>query len=119
MLGGAARDTVAGFLRALSQTPAAVPDPVAVRLALYAELAEHEMSETDDARRESWRRARRAFLWEHLLSWLPVYLSKLKEIATPFYARWGEILLDALFEEARATGKQEQLPLHLREASAA
>lgn len=116
MLGGEARDLVAGFWRALRQTPPAEPDHLAVMLALYAELAGHEANERDDARRESWRRARVAYLWEHLLSWLPVYLSKLKEIASPFYVRWGELLLDALLEEARATPEaMPQLSLHLRD----
>ncbi|MDQ1589630.1 MAG: hypothetical protein QOG71_257 [Pyrinomonadaceae bacterium] len=116
MLGGEARDRVAGFWRALAQTPPAEPDHLSVMLALYVQLSELEANETDDARRDSWRRARRAYLWEHLLSWLPAYLSKLTEIATPFYRRWGETLLDALREEARATldAATPQLPLHLR-----
>jgi TorA maturation chaperone TorD len=117
MLGGEARDRVAGFWRALSQTPPAEPDHLSVMLAFYAQLSELETNEPDDARRESWRRARAAYLWEHLLSWLPAYLSKLTEIATPFYRRWGEILRDALREEARATGAPAQLSLHLREAA--
>jgi hypothetical protein len=41
----------------------------------------------------------------------------LTEIATPFYRRWGEILWDALRDEARATGAPAQLSLHLREAA--
>jgi TorA maturation chaperone TorD len=114
MLGGEARDLIAGFWRALQQTPPHEPDHLSVMLALYAELRELETDATDDARRESWQRARKAYLWEHLLSWLPAYLSKLNEIATPFYRRWGELLLDALLEEARETGAQAQLSLHLR-----
>jgi TorA maturation chaperone TorD len=118
MLGGEARDRVAGFWRALSQTPPPEPDHLSVMLALYAHLSELEANEADDARRDSWRRARAAYLWEHLLSWLPAYLSKLTEIAPPFYQRWAELLLDALREEARATaGAPTQLPLHLREAA--
>ncbi|HJR08247.1 MAG TPA: molecular chaperone TorD family protein [Pyrinomonadaceae bacterium] len=117
MLGGEARDLIAGFWRALRQTPPPEPDHLAVMLALYAHLVELEANEPDDARRESWRRARRAYLWEHLLSWLPAYLSKLTEIASPFYRRWGETLLDALCEEARAMGEQTQLSLHLRDAA--
>jgi len=120
MLGGGARDLIAGFWRALSQTPPPEPDHLSVMLALYAELAGHEANEQDDARRESWQRVRRAYLWEHLLSWLPVYLSKLKEIAPPFYLRWGEMLLDALLAEARATQTPEPpLSLHLRDTAAA
>jgi TorA maturation chaperone TorD len=120
MLGGEARDTVAGFWRALQQTPPAEPDHLSVMLALYAELRELEADATDDLRRASWRRAHEAYLWEHLLSWLPVYLSKLTEIASPFYRRWGELLLDALLEEARTTiESQPKLSLHLRREEAA
>jgi hypothetical protein len=86
-------------------------------LALYAQLLELERGEVEGARRESWQRARRTYLWEHLLSWLPAYLSKLTEIASPFYVHWGEILLDALLEEAKATGAQTQLSLHLRDVA--
>lgn len=119
MLGGEARDTVAGFWRALGQTPPAEPDHLSVMLALYAQLRELETDARDDARRESWQRARTAYLWEHLLSWLPAYLSKLREIAPPFYRRWGELLFDALLEEARATAEAKaQLSLHLRERTA-
>ncbi|HEV2881117.1 MAG TPA: molecular chaperone TorD family protein [Pyrinomonadaceae bacterium] len=117
MLGGEARDRVAGFWRALSQMPPAEPDHLSVMLALYAHLSELEANADGDAPRASWRRARAAYLWEHLLSWLPAYLSKLQEIAPPFYRRWGETLRDALREEARATGAPPQLPLHLREAA--
>jgi TorA maturation chaperone TorD len=117
MLGGEARDRVAGFWRALAQTPPAEPDHLSVMLALYAHLSELETNEREDARRESWRRARAAYLWEHLLSWLPAYLSKLIEIAPPFYRRWGVMLRDALREEARASGAPAQLSLHLREAA--
>jgi TorA maturation chaperone TorD len=120
MLGGEARDTVAGFWRALGQTPPAEPDHLSLMLALYAQLRELEADEQDDVRRESWRHARSAYLWEHLLSWLPAYLAKLTEIAPTFYRRWGELLSDALLEEARATAAaaQTQLSLHLRNRTA-
>jgi TorA maturation chaperone TorD len=115
MMGGAARAAVGGFWRALGQTPPAEPDHLAVMLALYARLAEMEEAETDRVRRESWRAARKAFLWEHLLSWLPVYLCKLVEVAQPFYRAWGELLARSLIEEAKAVGRQAQLPMHLRD----
>src|SRR3712207_633531 len=68
MMGGEARDRVAGFWRALGQTPPADADHLSAMLALYARLAELERDERDAARRASWRSARRAFLWEHLAS---------------------------------------------------
>src|ERR1700748_1744761 len=39
MLGGEARDSVAGFWRALGQVPGAEPDHLAVMLATYAQLS--------------------------------------------------------------------------------
>jgi hypothetical protein len=116
MLGGEARDRVAGFLAALGQAPPAEPDHLALMLGTYASLAEAEEGESDGRRREYLRAARRAFLWEHLLSWLPVYLDKLAEVAPAFYRRWGELLREALDAEAEALGTQPALPLHLREA---
>lgn len=112
MMGGEARDRVAGFWRALGLKPPAEPDHLAVMLALYAQLAEREREDEHSA---EWRTARRAFLWEHLLSWLPAYLQKLEEIATPFYRSWGRLLREALFEEIESVGKQRELPLHLRQ----
>jgi TorA maturation chaperone TorD len=116
MMGGVARDRVAGFWRALSLVPPPEPDHLSTMLALYAQLCEQEGLEARVEMRESWLRARRAFLWEHLLSWLPVYLEKLDDIAQPFYRRWGETLRQSLCEEIETVGRQEQLPLHLREA---
>ncbi|HEY0319808.1 MAG TPA: molecular chaperone TorD family protein [Pyrinomonadaceae bacterium] len=114
MMGGEARDTVAGFWRALHLTPPAEPDHLAVMLALYAELVEREEKELDAPLRERWRHSRKAFLWEHLLSWLPVYLQKLEDIATPFYRKWGDTLSEALVEEIETVGMPSQLSLHLR-----
>jgi TorA maturation chaperone TorD len=116
MMGGEARDRIGGFWRALGETPPAEPDHLAVMLALYARLVEMEESESEAARRQGWAQARRAYLWEHLLSWLPVYLDKLTDIASPFYRGWGELLSQALKVEAEMVGRQSLLPLHLRDA---
>lgn len=115
-LGGEARDRVAGFWRALHLTPPAEPDHLAALLGLYATVADSEASEPDPARRQLRRSSRQALLWEHLLSWLPPYLAKLEEIASPFYAAWADLLREALIGEARAFGTPDRLPLHLREA---
>jgi TorA maturation chaperone TorD len=117
MLGGEARERIEGFWRALGQTPPAEADHLSSLLALYARLVELE-TEADEARREGWRGARKAFLWEHLLSWAIVYLDKLSEIAPPFYREWGDLLSKALLEEAATVGTQEALPAHLRAAKA-
>jgi len=117
-LGGEARDRVAGFWRALHLTPPAEPDHLAALLGLYASLAESEAAEQEPARLQLRRSSRQALLWEHLLSWLPTYLAKLDEIASPFYRAWAALLREALMADARVAGPPAQLPLHLREASA-
>ena len=119
MLGGEARDRVAGFLAALGREVPAEPDHLALMLGAYASLAEAEGAAEPGGRpRASLRAARRAFLWEHLLSWLPVYLDKLEQFAPPFYRAWGRMLGAALDAEAEELGRQDSLPLHLREAAA-
>jgi TorA maturation chaperone TorD len=115
MLGGEARDRVAGFWRALALAPPAEVDHLSVMLALYARLCELEDGANDE--RDGWRAARKAYLWEHLLSWLPAYLSKLGEMATAFHRAWGALLMEALTEEATTVGRQGSLPLALREAT--
>jgi GNAT superfamily N-acetyltransferase len=119
MMGGEARDRITGFWRALAieAMPPVEADHLALMLALYARLCELASEDVEGARREGWERARKAFLWEHLLSWLPVYLRKLDELATPFYRRWGEVLMEALLAEARTLGQPATLPLHLREST--
>ncbi|HEX8746822.1 MAG TPA: molecular chaperone TorD family protein [Pyrinomonadaceae bacterium] len=116
MMGGEARDRVAGFWRALGLTPPAEPDHLSVMLALYAELAGREEKQSDADVRERLHHARIAFLWEHLLSWLPIYLHKLGQIAPRFYREWGEVLKAALVEELETIATPPQLPLHLRSA---
>ena len=131
MLGGEARDRVAGFWRALGRTPPTEPDHLAVMLATYAQLSSPEDEDVracdtqrardaegaEGSRRpEALSAAREAFLWEHLLSWLPAYLDRVAEVAPPFYQRWAELLMRALVEEARVVRAPVALPLHLREA---
>ena len=116
MLGGEARDRVAGFWRALQRVPPGEPDHLTVLLAFYAALAEQEESESDRAGTLLWRRSRKALLWEHLASWLFVYLDKLREIAPPFYRGWADLLAEALVAEIGIAGPPDTLPLHLREA---
>jgi TorA maturation chaperone TorD len=123
MMGGEARDRIAGFWRALGQEPPGEPDHLAVMLALFARLGELEEGAAGPAEEEAgpWRRARHAYLWEHLASWLPVFLLKLDEIAggaDAFYGRWAALLREALRQEAEALGGPSQLPAHLRDAPA-
>ncbi len=117
-LGGEARDLVAGFWRVLGETPPAEPDHLTVMLALHAELRERELGRDTSRQAQHWRRVGRAFLWEHLLSWLPVYLDKLEQVAPRYYRRWAGLLREALAAEAERLGRQDQPSLHLRQAPA-
>ena len=113
MLGGEARDRIAGFQRVLGATPPPEPDHLAVLLAFHAEISAREAR--GDEHRERWRHARRAHLHEHLLSWLPVYLDRLEDLALPFYRRWGVLLAEALAAEVEDLGAPRSLSSHLRE----
>jgi hypothetical protein len=116
MLGGEARERVAGFWRALGRLPPPEPDHLSVLLALYAALAQQEQQEPDPARALLRRQSRKALLWEHLACWSFAYLDKLAEIASPFYQGWGALLREALEAEAASLGPPDALPLHLRDA---
>jgi hypothetical protein len=116
MIGGEARDRVAGFWRALGLAPPDEPDHLTVMLATYAELGDHERR--DPARGDAWGRARRAFLWEHLLSWLPPYLEAVGDLGVPFYGRWAKLLASLLRREARAVPPLDRPSLHLAGAPA-
>src|SRR3712207_5397944 len=68
MLGGEARDRVAGFLAALGHEVPAEPDHLALLLGAYAGLCEAERDGPEGPRRGCVRGARRAMPWEHPLS---------------------------------------------------
>lgn len=108
MLGGEARSRVAGFWGALGATPPADPDHLAALLGLYAALA--------DIRSDAARHARKALLWEHLLSWLPPFLKRVEQLGSAFYADWARLLRSALLYEVNQLGPPSLLPLHMREA---
>lgn len=114
MLGGEARDRVAGAWSALGRTPPAEPDHVGALLGLYAALTEHAEHEVDPAERALWGAAASGFLWEHLLSWMMPYLDCFAGRAAPVYEAWARVLAEALREEARRCGPAAALPLHLR-----
>ena len=107
MLGGEARDRVAGFWRAVGAVPPAEPDHLTALLGLYTAVTDAEWP----------GEVRRALLWEHLLSWLPAYLEKAREIAPRFYREWAEVLDAALVADAERYPADGLVPLHLRAAA--
>jgi TorA maturation chaperone TorD len=115
-LGGEAQDRIAGFWRAIGQTPPNEPDHLTTLLAMYAEILKHEESAVAELARGSWRNASRAFLWEHLLSWMPFYLDRVESMGQPFYQRWSALLKQALIDQSVNVGAQTSLPVHLRNA---
>lgn len=117
MLGGEARDRVAGFLRTLGATPPAEPDHLTVLLHAAADLADRERATSDGDAAAAWRRSRAALLWEHLLSWVPPWADRVIAHGGP-YAAWAELLLDVLRHEAAVVGPPPALPLPLRVAPA-
>lgn len=117
-IGGEARDRIAGFWRVIGETPPAEPDHLAVLLALQAELGDRvAASAPGSSAHRGWQRARSALLWEHLLSWLPLWLAKARALASPAYAAWAELVSEALAAEAAALELPSQLPAHLRDAA--
>ncbi len=114
MLGGEAADRVAGFWRALRLAQPAEPDHLAALLGLYAALGEREQS-GHPASRAAYRDARRALLWEHLLTWVPTYAQAMTSLPSGFHAAWARLLRDALLDEARALDPPPSQPLHLRD----
>lgn len=114
MIGGEAGDRVAGFWRALRLTPPAEPDHLAALLGLYASLGDQEASlEAGSARRLLVREARKALLWEHLLSWLPPYLDHMERVAPLSYLKWAALLREVLAAEAAEVGPPLRAPQHL------
>jgi hypothetical protein len=125
MLGGEARERVAGFWSALGRTPSAEPDHLSALLGLYAALSGEVAAATDapgDAAAPSevalLAESRDALLHEHLAPWVPAYLDRVVEISPRTYGPWAAMLQDVLSAELRRAGRAQRLPLHLREAAA-
>ena len=108
MLGGEARDRVAGFWRALGGEPPAEPDHLTVLFAGIADLA-------GAAPRSG---VRGALFWEHVASWMPPYLAALRRVGGPFYRAWAELCAALVVELAGELGPPAALPLALRAAPA-
>jgi TorA maturation chaperone TorD len=115
MIGGEARDRVAGFWRALRLLPPAEPDHLTALLGLYATVSELAEAEPEPARRVLARRAGAALFWEHLASWLPVYLLRVGELFDGAYRRWAALLAAVLAADAGRWGPPDGVPSHLRD----
>ena len=112
--GGDARDRIAGFWRAVGEAPPAEPDHLGRMLTFYAELLEREDRESDQALRHAVARIRKAFLWEHLLTWLPAYVTKIDLLSPQPYRRWAQLLEQAVSRESWRAGSLATVPPTLR-----
>jgi len=118
MMGGEARDRVAGFWRAIGQSPPTEPDHLAALVALYAALAEREASSHVGAERMLVRQSRRALLHEHLAPWVFAFLDRVGELTRGPYGEWAELMSRSFRHEVASFADDENdvLPLHLRVA---
>lgn len=114
MLGGAVRERVAGFWRAVGRVPPGEPDHLAALLGLYAGLWE-EREDLPGAEAEMVAAAATALLREHLAGWVFEFLAQVVELGGG-YSAWARLATETLTQEARRLGPSEALPVHLAEA---
>ncbi len=111
-------ERMASFWRAAGATPPSDADHLGRLLGFYAELVDMQSRETDEARRHAVGRLRKAVLWEHLLTWVPAYLSKVDLVAPRAYRRWGQLLWQVAAREAWVVGLPVTVPAILTELAA-
>ena len=134
MLGGEARDRIAGFRRALGlegelagppesgdgsstgAVPSREPDHLAALLGLLAALERWRREEADPARKALLTQARTTLLWEHLASWTGPYLATFERCDSAFHRRWASLLEETLAHLCGDVESPDYLPAALRAA---
>lgn len=137
MMGGEARDRIAGFRRALGiergpvhaageerPRPATAPgapgdspeaDHLAALLDLLAALDEWREADDSGARRTAAHgallsRAKTTLVWEHLTPWLRPYLASFEGCGVPFYGAWTALLGRAVDAVETRLAEEGELP---------
>ena len=123
MMGGEARDRIAGFRRALgigeagsARDHAAEADHLTSLLALLAALDSWREDEPDAARAALLDQARVTLVWEHVVSWAGPYLASFDGCGAPFYEAWATLLGEALERLCTGIALPAYLPAALRDA---
>lgn len=134
MLGGEARDRIAGFRRALglegelaepsasgdgSSTGAVTsrePDHLAALLGLLASLEQWRRDEADPAGKALLTQARTTLVWEHLTSWTGPYLATFERCDSVFHRRWASLLEETVAHLCGDVEFPDYLPAALRAA---
>ncbi len=135
MMGGDARDRIAGFRRALgvgdggggaghddatagdaAPSRPTAPDHLAALLALLAALDLWRAEEPHAARTALLEEARVTLFWEHVASWAGPYLATFERCGAPYYEAWASLLGEALDEVAAGMALPDHLPRALRDA---
>jgi TorA maturation chaperone TorD len=111
MLGGDARDRVAGFLRVLEVTPPPEPDHLVVLLHAYADLTDLAASGAPRA-----DHARCVLLHEHLGPWVGRFLARVIELGAGPLRDWARLTIAVLKAELEQHGPPPELPAALRDA---
>lgn len=123
MMGGEARDRIAGFRRALrigegvegrgpEPRPGGAPeaDHLASLLALLAALHRWCRDESGTAHAALLAEARMTLVWEHIVSWMGPYLASFEGCGSPFYEAWAALLAEALSRLEAETAFPGYLP---------
>jgi TorA maturation chaperone TorD len=115
MLGGEARERVAGFWRAVGRVPPDEPDHLGALVGLYAGLLD-EGFRSEGAEAEIARQAATALLFEHVAPWVFDYLDRVEALGGSSYGAWADLLSRTLGAEMARAGAPAGLPVHLFEA---
>ncbi len=142
MMGGEARDRIAGFRRALGigdgqagggpgdaavtgddpgpgrSAGVAESDHLAALLALLCALDRWQRDESDPARAALMAEARVTLVWEHIVSWTGPYLASFERCGSPFHEAWAALLSEALARLEAETPFPDYLPAAFRTAPA-
>lgn len=125
MMGGEARDRIAGFRRALGvaedaaeggPASSAEADHLAALLALLAALDRWRRDESDPAHATLLAEARVTLVWEHIVSWTGPYLASFEGCGSPFHEAWAALLGETLARIEAGMDLPGYLPAALRDA---